>query len=223
MDDATVKSAFTATEIAEAFRSFDIDADVMEESVEPIEYTIYGQVADLPFHVSLLGSGPFHEEALFMAFVPTPENPIEWANEWNAELRWTTATPLLNEDGTMIVEEGDFLVGIHRLLSFYGGIHPEALRSLAGQCLLDFVQIYGLDDDDSPEESEADMESDLGEDALRNAVLSLLRSGEAFTARQISRATDFPKIEVNSLLYRRPDLFRRHQADPPRWTLNKHD
>jgi len=223
MDDATVKSAFTATEIAEAFRSFDIDADVMEESVEPIEYTIYGQVADLPFHVSLLGSGPFHEEALFMAFVPTPENPIEWANEWNAELRWTTATPLLNEDGTMIVEEGDFLVGIHRLLSFYGGIHPEALRSLAGQCLLDFVQIYGLDDDDSPEESEADMESDLGEDALRNAVLSLLRLGEALTARQISKATDFPKVEVNSLLYRRPDLFQRHQADPPRWTLNKHD
>ena len=217
-----MKSAFTAEEIAEAFRSFDIEADVVEDLENPNEYTVYGYLEELPFHVSLYGTGPFYEEALFMAFAPTSDNPIEWANEWNADLRWTTATPLLNDDGTMIVDDGDFYVGVHRLLSFYGGIHPEALRSLAGQCLLDFVQIYGLDDD-LAEEDEVDMESMLDEDALRDAVISLLLPGEAMTARQIAKSTDVPKVEVNALLYRRPDLFQRHQADPPRWTLNKHD
>lgn len=222
MDDVKMKSAFTAEEIADAFRSFDIEADVVEDLENPGEYAVYGYLEDLPFQVSLHGTGPFYEEALFMAFAPTSDNPIEWANEWNADLRWTTATPLLNDDGTMIVDEGDFYVAVHRLLSFYGGIHPEALRSLAGQCLLDFVQIYGLDDDLS-DEDEDDMESTLNEDSLRNAVVSLLQSGEAMTARQIAKSIDFPKVEVNALLYRRPDLFQRRQANPPQWTLNKHD
>jgi hypothetical protein len=213
-----VKSSFTAEELADAFRHYDVEVEISKDDDGEVS-TIEGIVDGYSFEVIPLYFGPFYEEAIFEAFAPIDEDPIGWATEWNETSKWTMAIPLLEEDGTLFASNGGYVVHIRRRISFYGGIHPEALKVAAGQFLLELLQMFGIEvsEDDSDEEIDLD-EPVASHNELTDALLRVFDTSPEQTAKQLAAAIDQPKNLVNSTLYSRPDLFRRKQATPPLWS-----
>lgn len=213
-----MKSSFTAEELADAFRYFDLDMEVIlddDGEVSAIDETS----GDYPFGVIPLGFGPFYEEAIFEAFAPIDDDPIGWATDWNETSRWTTAIPLLEEDGRLFASNGGYVVLIKREVSFYGGIHPEALKVAAGQFLLELLPVFGIDGSEDDSEEDIDLDTPVAShDELTGALLRALDASPERTAKQLAAAIDQPKNLVNSTLYSRPDLFRRKRANPPLWS-----
>lgn len=220
-----MKSSFTIEEIADALRSFDVEPELIEDPDEPGFTFMEAALNELSLTIFPHGSGPFHESATFLAFAPVEDDPVNWAHAWNEDGHWTTAVALLDMDGTPIIDDdGEATVSIQRKMSFYGGIHPDALRSMVGQCLFDFVQMYGLDDDDQDQSD--DLLDDSLEDAaipsdgdLGDALIAFLKRNGDQTARQLATEMCLPKFMINSILYGRPDLFQRQQGSPPRWNV----
>jgi hypothetical protein len=216
-----MKSSFTAEEIADAFRYYDVDMYVaMDDEHDGEVLFIEGTVDDLTFEVTPFGPGPFFEEIQMEAIAHTVENPIEWATEWNGSFHWTTAVPLLEDDGSPYTGDGgDFAVNIQRRLGFYGGIHPDTLKVAAGQFLLEFLEMYGIEESEEIEDDEEiDVDAPIPDRSkTRDAIAELLKDEGGQSAKQLSVALNEPKNVVNSILYGCPDLFRRQHATPPLW------
>jgi len=213
-----MKSSFTAEELADAFRYFDVDMEVILDDDGEVS-TILGTVDDYEFEVFPLYFGPFYEEAIFEAFAPIDDDPIGWSTDWNESATWTTATPWIDEHGKPMVFDGEFTVQIKRQVCFYGGIHPDALKVAAGQFILELLQMYGIEISEGDVESEVDVDGPrASHDELTGALLRALDAAPEQTAKQLAGAIDQPKNLVNSTLYSRPDLFRRKRANPPLWS-----
>ena len=215
-----MKSSFTAEEIADAFRYFDVDMYIdIDDEHDGEVLLIEGSVGDLTFEVTPFGPGPFFEEILMEASADTVENPIEWATTWNEGLHWTTAVPVLEDDGSPFVTEGDHVVYIKRRLGFYGGIHPDTLKGAAGQFLLEFLEMYGIEESEEiQDDEEIDVDAPIPDRSkTRDAIAEVLKAQGGQSAKQLSSALNEPKNVVNSILYGCPDLFKRQHATPPLW------
>lgn len=212
-----MKSTFTVEEIADAIRHFDLEAFVHEDptALDPIQ--IRSSFEGLHLGVWFPTPGPFFEEALLIAITAIEENPIEWSLRWNGGYRWTTGVPSTDEQGALsTTEEGDFLVSIRRMISFRGGISDQALISTVGNFLVDFIALHGLDDEEDTQIAHGESLIDLPE-----AITAELELESPQTARDLSRSLNTSKREINSVLYSRPDLFVRKQADPPLWSIRR--
>jgi hypothetical protein len=213
-----MKSSFTAEELADAFRYFDVEMDIIVDDDGEVS-TIEGSVGDFIFEVFPLYFGPFYEEAIFEAFAPVDDDPIGWSTDWNQTAKWTTATPWLDEEDKPMVSDGAYTVQIKRQISFYGGIHPEALKVAAGQFLLELLEMFGIEVSEDDSEEDIDLDAPVAShDELTGALLRALDNSPERTAKQLAAAVDQPKNVVNSTLYNRPDLFRRKHATPPLWS-----
>lgn len=213
-----MKSSFTVEEVADVLRSFDLEVEITEDEEDPGAYNIEVAFDDFTFDVWLNGPGPFHEEALFLVFATTEDDPTEWATEWNLQLHHSTAIPVLDEEGDPVEVDDAFSVSIFRPIAFYGGIHTDALKSAVGMFLLDLVEIFDLEEGEESDDP-FELEFEMDKNKVRDAIVAVLQLKGGQSARQIADSLEVAKVEVNSVLYGRPDLFRRTQASPPIWSL----
>jgi hypothetical protein len=222
MTDNSIKSYFTAEEVAEAIRHFDIEAFVVDDDPESTFVSVRGLVDELPFSVWLFGPEPFHEEGMLLAIKTIEENPIEWSIEWNDDYHWTTGGPSIDDHGALdTASDESFIVSIRRKINFFGGITNDALISTVGLFLADLYEFHGFDEEDEGDSSALATEN-TGI-SLTDALVTELQVNGPQSARQLAAATGSPKCMVNSQLYGRPDLFIRKQGSPPMWYPNPHD
>jgi hypothetical protein len=223
MTNNLIKSYFTAEEVAEAIRHFDIEAFVVGDDPHLSFESVQGNIDELSFSMWFSDPEPFHEEGLLVAIKSIKGNPIEWSLNWNSEYRWTTGAPSLDEHGALnTASDGSFIISIRRKLSFRGGITHDALASTVGWFVKDFMDFHEIEDG----EDEGQLTESTGEQQeipLADALVTELQVHGPQSARQLAAATGTPKSEVNSQLYGRPDLFIRKHGSPPMWYPNPHD
>ena len=214
-----LKSSFTAEELADAVRTFDVEVSVTEDLSAAISHTIDCNIGDFEFGIWPRDHGPFFEEALMVGMIATDENPIEWALAWNSDYHWSTGVAQTDEVGALVTnDQGEFILTIRRRIGFYGGVSDDALRSWIGQFILEFLTFVGLEEEDDSTVESSDSIIDLPE-----ALVAELELRSPQTARELARSVNASKSEVNAILYGRPDLFSRKHENPPLWSLNLRD
>jgi hypothetical protein len=213
-----MKSAFTAEEIMEACFPFDLEVDTVADDDTEFPSSLIAQSGDLTFTILLNGEGPFYESMSLSAIKTTDDNPFEIAHQWNLDFHWSTAMALTEPDGTIATNaNGDFGVSQHRRVPFFGGISDEALRTEIGFFVYEMNLFFGLEDEADERDSGDRKAMDISRTRL--AIADELARQSPQTARQLAETLGIHKSQINATLYSSPDLFTRHQASPPIWSL----
>jgi hypothetical protein len=213
-----VKSSLTADEIMEACFPFDLEVGPVTDDDTEFPSCLVAQSGDLSFIILLIGEGPFYEAMTLSVIQATDDNPFEVAHQWNADFRWSTAMAMTEPDGTIATNPaGEFGVSLHRRVPFFGGISDDALQTEIGFFVYEMDLFFGLEDE-ADERDDADSKPKDASRTRLNIADELARQSPQ-TARQLSDTLGIHKSQINATLYSSPDLFTRHQASPPTWSL----
>lgn len=179
---------------------------------------------NLEFRCYLMGSEPLYMGMYLSAsiFFVSP-NPHEFANLLNSKLSSATFHVSLDDNNEAVPdEEGDYLMIANAEIMFDGGVTAEHIGRRISVWIEDLVESFDLDESTLEDSQIAGViESEVKEMGTAEQIKWVLEVDSIpRTARQLAAFLMKKKPEVNSVLYRRSDLFCHDKAQPPRWSLS---
>lgn len=178
---------------------------------------------DFDFRCYLIGPGPlFAGMYLSTSIFCATSSPYEFANSLNSQL-WNATFQVFSDEQDEVVrdDDGDPLILANASIIFDGGVRSGHIERRISLWIEDVLEGFGIDEsilESSP--ISGVMVDEVKEMGIAEQIRWVLEIDSVpRTARQLAAFLMKKKPEVNSVLYRRSDLFIRDNSQPPRWSL----
>lgn len=221
-----VQDAYTSSEIIRILRDRGTEEVAINEDPENLNsevVTIDCKQGDLEFKCYLLGSDPFFIGMILTTTIfCVTSSPFRFANSLNSQMLNATFRVVLNDEDEVVKDDdGDSLMIADTSVVFDGGVTPEHIERQISLWLEDVIEGFGLDESIlETSQIQGVVGDELKEMGIAEQIKWVLEiDALPRTARQLASFLMKDKQEVNSVLYRRTDLFCQDKAQPPRWSL----
>jgi hypothetical protein len=218
---------FSSTEIMSVLRECGVDEMHFlneDETESPGSPTIDCRWGSLRFSCCLFGMEPLFGHVFLVASIPVAtRDPFEFANKLNSMC--STATVYLaldDEDQILWANDGEYSFTASTSIDFGGGVTAAHLKQSISVWIEDVFELFWSEESDSDGSEFLEIpHEDVREMGIADQVSWVLGTDAVpRTARQIASFLMKEKHEVNSVLYRYSDVFRKDDSQPPRWFLH---
>ena len=232
--------SFTEDELVQVF-SLACDEITIEYPKEDDDGgpSLFCKVGEISFICCLEGEEPFFSQLNLRATRFIPVDPYKFCNQQNQgrgfsrtfvteyDDQWDEEDELLffNDDVAELILNEELPNAMIRLFIPFGtGLTLEYILFLLNMWieeLSEFFEINSGDEElglDKEIEVEVPQSPEFLELSLVERVAVYLSLNSDRTAREMSKVLGFDRHEINSVLYKHRDRFRRTKTQPPRWS-----
>jgi Putative bacterial sensory transduction regulator len=220
----STNEAYTANEIMDILT--ELGVEVSYTSAEDDEFniaTIDCEIDPINFFCFLVVNGPFFEGIKLHSFGFRADNPIQFVNDFNKEMRIARASLKFDEDGLIEPDEnGEASMHAQADLHFAGGVTKDHVRFMFEMWIEDLIDFHEITiDEESDEEEPVKIRglSVVANATLQVQITACLSDGRSMTSREISRLLDTDRHIINSILYKERNRFVNDGGQPPSWSL----